>query len=457
MPLPRSVGIRRVTVPTATGVARIRHVAGLVVLGAGRIRRVAGPAVFGAGRIRRVTGSAVVGAALLVGAAACSSSSGSSSTAAAGSGSSAKACAGIPAGPINVYNIIPLTGPTATSGQLIESIAGVAADYFNAHNSICGHQIAVHNLDDKGDPATSLGIARQLVTSGDTVVMQDSFGAAEDLIHPYLMQHKVLIVNGNGAYSLYNAKQNPYSFSVGLSNVEYAQVMVNWAESHGYTKIGILTDGSSFGNELTADTLAQMKADGLTLVKEVTYSPTSVVLTTPVEQLRQAGAQTVFPTGFTDVLQIVQAIKQIGWSPHLVGWGNLAVFGVTAAQVPPGTVDSCDYRYTPGKPTSTLLTPMIIGMLKAEAAKIGINTQTYGVIGQYIEYQALARAIETAGSLNAQKMAAALDNTSNLPTVVPGLSLDFTATPSVHNGYPLSYFTECTMQNGPYDLRYAAS
>ena len=111
--------------------------------------------------------------------------------------------------------------------------------------------------------------------------------------------------------------------------------------------------------------------------------------------------------------QIVQAIKQIGWSPHLVGWGNLAVFGVTAAQVPPGTVDSCDYRYTPGKPTSTLLTPMITGMLKAEAAKIGINTQTYGV--------------------------------------------NFTATPSVHNGYPLSYFTECTMQNGPYDLRYAAS
>jgi hypothetical protein len=24
-----------------------------------------------------------------------------------------------------------------------------------------------------------------------------------------------------------------------------------------------------------------------------------------------------------------------------------------------------------------------------------------------------------------------------------------TATPAVHNGYPLSYFTECTMQTGP--------
>jgi len=415
MPLPRSVGIRRTAVPAA------------------------------------------LSAALLLTAAACSSSSSSSAAAAAAAAPSAKACSGIPAGPINVYNIIPLTGPTATSGQLIEAIAGVAADYFNAHNSICGHQIAVHNIDDKGDPATSLGIARQLVNSGATIVMQDSFGAAEDLIHPYLMQHKVLIVNGNGAYSLYNAKQNPYSFSVGPSNQEYAEVMVNWAKSHGYNNIGILTDGSSFGNELTQDALADIKADGLHLVKIVTYSPTSVVLTTPVEQLRQAGAQTVFPDGFTDVLQIVQAIKQVGWSPHLVGWGNLAVFGVTAAQVPPGTVDSCDYRYTPGQPTSTLLTPTITGMLKAEAAKIGINTQTYGVIGQYIEFQALAHAIETADSLSGPKMAAALASTSSLPTVVPGLNLTFTATPSVHNGYPLSYFTECTMQTGPYDLRYAAS
>jgi len=416
MPLPRSVGIRRTAVPAA------------------------------------------LSAALLLFAAACSSS-GSTGTAAGGAGAapSTKECSNIPAGPINVYNIVPLTGPTATSGELITSIAGVAADYFNAHSSICGHQIAVHNLDDKGDPATSLGIARQLVNNGDTIVMQDSFGAAEDLIHPYLMQHQVLIVNGNGAYSLYNAKQNPYSFSVGPSNQEYAEVMVNWAKSHGYTNVGILNDGSSFGNELTGDVLADIKTDGLKLVKVVTYSPTSVVLTTPVEQLREAGVQTVFPDGFTDVLQIVQAIKQVGWSPHLVGWGNLAIFGVTESQVPPGTVDSCDYRYTTGQPTSTLLTPLVTGMLKAEAAKIGINSQTSGVIGEYLQFQALAHAIETANSLNGPKMAAALDSTSSLPTVVPGLSLSFTATPSVHNGYPLSYFTECTMQTGPYDIRFAAS
>ena len=81
--------------------------------------------------IRRVAAPAALSAALLLTAAACSSTSGggsstSGSTATAGGASpAAAACANMPAGPINVYNIIPLTGPTATSGQLIESIAVV--------------------------------------------------------------------------------------------------------------------------------------------------------------------------------------------------------------------------------------------------------------------------------------------------------------------------------------------
>lgn len=404
--------------------------------------------------IRRATMPVALSAALLLALAACSSSSSSSSGGT--TTSSSKLCSNIPAGPINVYNIIPLAGPTATSGILIEDLAGPAAAYMNAHGGICGHPIAVHNLNDKGDPATSLGIARQLVASGATIVMQDSFGSAEDAIHPYLMEHKVFIINGNGAYSLYNPQQNPYSYSVGPSNKEYTQVMVNWAASHHYNNVGILTDGSSYGEELVADTEADMKADGLKLIKVVTYSPTSLDLAPQIEKLKQAGVQTVFPDGYTGIPQIVSAIKQLGWSPHLVGWGGMAVFGVTQAEVPPGTVDSCDYRYTPGKPLSTLLTPTITALLKAEVAKIGVNTETFGIIGLYIEYQALAHAIEVANSLSGPALAAALGSTTNLPTVVPGLYLTWHAN-QVHNGYPLSYFTECTMQTGPYDIRYAAS
>src|ERR1700683_2253626 len=94
-----------------------------------------------------------VGAVLALGLAACSSSS--SSTGATGGGSTAQ-CSNIPAGPIKMANILPLSGPTATPGGLEQNEATVIGNYFNAHDSSCGHKIQIPNYNDKGDPATSL-------------------------------------------------------------------------------------------------------------------------------------------------------------------------------------------------------------------------------------------------------------------------------------------------------------
>lgn len=408
--------------------------------------------------IRRTAVPAALSAALLLFAAACSSSSGSSSTAAGGAGAGAtpstKACANVPAGPINVYNIIPLTGPTATSGELIESIAGVAADYFNAHGSICGHKIAVHNLDDKGDPATSLGLARQLVAQGDTILIDDSLSSAQNEIQPYLMQQHVLVLTGDGAKALWNTAQNPTDFNYLPSNDEYAQLMVNYAKAKGYNNVGILSDGTSFSVELAADAEADAKAAGLTFIKTITYSPTAIDLTTQVTEAKQAGIQTLFPTGFTGVPAMVSAVKQIGWSPHIVGWGGLAIYGVTASQVPAGTVDGCYYWYMPGQPTSHLLTPTMSALLTQSQAKVGLNSQTSGIIITYVGLQIIQHAIETANTLDGQKLASVIASTANLPTIDPDVNETFT--PGVHVGFPQADLKECTLQNGPFDIRYAA-
>ena len=102
-----------------------------------------------------------VGTVLAVGLAACSSS-GSSSNSAGGTtaGGGSGLCSNIPPGPIKIANIEPLSGPTASSGTLTEYESTIEVDYFNAHDSVCGHQFALANYNDKGDPATSLSISR---------------------------------------------------------------------------------------------------------------------------------------------------------------------------------------------------------------------------------------------------------------------------------------------------------
>jgi branched-chain amino acid transport system substrate-binding protein len=259
------------------------------------------------------------GTVLALGVAACSSSGSSTSASTSGTSSSGGECSNIPAGPIKIANIEPLSGPTATSGTLTQIESGIEVNYFNAHDSVCGHQFALSNYNDKGDPATSLGIARQLVAEGNVIIVNDSFSSAQNQIQPYFMEQKTLVVNGDGANALFNAAQNPYAYSTGPSNAQYAQLMVNWAKSHNDNDIGILSDGTSFSVELAADAQADVKAAGLTFIKTITYSPTAIDLTTQLTQAKEAGIKTLFPTGFTGITAMVQGIKQIGWSPVVVG------------------------------------------------------------------------------------------------------------------------------------------
>jgi hypothetical protein len=153
---------------------------------------------------------------------------------------------------------------------------------------------------------------------------------------------------------------------------------------------------------------------------------------------------------------MVAGFKQIDWSPAIIGWGGLNDFGVTAAQVPPGTVDGCDLSYTQGQSTSSLLTPVNTALLNASKAKLGLGPQTSGVLTGYLNLLAIKWAIQKANSLDGTKLAAALSSGSSVPTNLPGVNLNWTTTPSVHNGFPSSGLKECQLKQGPYDILYAA-
>jgi hypothetical protein len=267
----------------------------------------------------------------------------------------------------------------------------------------------------------------------------------------------VLVVNGDGPYSLFNAKQNPTAFSTLVGNGQYAQLMVNWAKAHHENDVGILSDGTSFSAELATDAEADAKAAGLTFIKTITYSPTAIDLTTPLTQARQAGVKTIFPTGFTGLQAMMAGIKQIGWSPTVVGWGGLAYAGITSSQVPAGTVDGCIFSYQSGKQPSALLTPENLALLNTMKAKAGLNASTVQILEFYFNFLTIQHAVTAANSMDGTKLSAALEATSNLPTNVPGVNLDWAANPSVHNGFPSSQLHECTLTAGQYDILNAAS
>jgi branched-chain amino acid transport system substrate-binding protein len=239
--------------------------------------------------------------------AACGSSGGTSEAASGGG------CSHIPSGPIKIASILPLSGPAAQSGELTQAYNSVDISYFNAHDSVCGHKFQLTFYNDKGDPATSLSLARQIVSSGVTLMLQDSFSSAQNEIQPYLMQQHVVVMANTGAHALLDPADNPTALSYGPSNAQYARLMVNYAKAKGYNDVGIMSDGTSFAVELSADTEAAAEKAGLRFIKMITYSPISVDLTPQLTQAKMAGIKTLFPDAFTGVTAMISGIKQIGW------------------------------------------------------------------------------------------------------------------------------------------------
>src|SRR2546430_14245095 len=100
--------------------------------------------------MRRRSLPVVVGAVLALGLAACSSGGSSGGASGNSTGAAGGQCSNISSGPIHIANIAPLSGPTASSGQLTGMETDLAVAYFNAHDSVCGHKFTVTNYNDKG-------------------------------------------------------------------------------------------------------------------------------------------------------------------------------------------------------------------------------------------------------------------------------------------------------------------
>ena len=418
-------------------------------MGVGVYRRPLG----GRAKAGLVAGFAVVGlVASGCGSSGSSAPSSSGSAVVAGSsGAQGAGCSNIPSGPIKIGDILPLSGSTVNESFELAYLQ-TSVSYFNAHDGVCGHKFEVVSMNDKGDPATALSEARQLVSEGVTIMADDSIGAAQDQIQPYLMQQHVLLAAGHPSFALNNPTKNPTDFDYQPLTAQDAAAMVNWAKAHHDDDIAILTDGLTLSQEVVNASIKDIRAAGLSLVKTITYSPTAVDMTAQLTQAKQAGAKTLLLAGYSGINYIAGGVKQLGWNPVLLGWHTLAYYGLTDKTTPPGTVDGCNVHFDKGKPQSELLTPAVQALLKSyvKSQKGVVSANTPGVLTYYSGLLMAKHAVMGADSLDGLKMADVLNHTTNLPTIVPGLDLSFS--PTNHAGFPDSYYAMCPLAPGPYDI-----
>jgi ABC-type branched-subunit amino acid transport system substrate-binding protein len=265
------------------------------------------------------------------------------------------------------------------------------------------------------------------------------------------MQQHMLIPSGHTSWLLNNPAKSPTDFVYLPSTAQDAKMMVDWAKAHNEDNIAIMTDGKSLSNELVGYTRDNIQKAGLTLVKTVTYSSTAIDLTPQLTEAKQAGAKVLILAGYTGILRLVGGLNQMGWAPPLLAWSQLRFYGLLADKLPGGSVEGCWPAFHQGEPQSKLLTPAVTALLQDYADRQkGVTPATPGVVMYYSALLMAKHAIEKANSIDGQKMAAVLNNTTNLPTLIPGLTLSFS--PTKHTGFPDSALAMCPLVPGPYAI-----
>ncbi len=395
---------------------------------------------------RRVLGFGAA-AAMLAGVVTGCGSSSSKSTASPGSRS-------IPAGPIKLGAIYTLSGPTAAFGQADAAEEQSIVARQNSRGGIAGHQIQLTSLNDQGDPSVAVSDAEQLVNDHVAAIVYDGTSTTVQQATAVFMKAKVPVVDFAPDDTWADGSKWPYAFTDYNVLQPQGVAIAKYAHGLGASKLGILSDTTPLGEGLASDVAGAAKANGDTVVGNTTYSLTATNMTTQLQQLRSAGAESLVLPGEVGLGQVYTDLQGMNWSPHIftefaayfVGYSSI---GSLAAHA----LSTCQTDIPENQPIPAPLNDLTAYVTaRTHISQPGLASSLLNANDSLL---ILKYAIEQAKSLNGPAIVKAIEGIHGQGFTVPQWTYTFTA--ADHAGWPNSSSYLCKLTPlGPYQTPYTA-
>jgi branched-chain amino acid transport system substrate-binding protein len=360
------------------------------------------------------------------------------------------ASSGASSKPINVAEIVSLTGSDASLGVGEKADFAATVKFFNSQGGIGGRKLNIVVYDDKSDPATGLAEARTVAANKSiSAVIWGSSGPAAETIVPYFMKVKMPVIEYEYPSFFLDIKNYPTYWTTAPASGEQAQDIANFLKGKGSKNIGIMSDGTPFGVEFSGLLQKDLNSDHISNTV-YTYSATSLDITSTLTKMQEAGIKTIAPVGELDVNEIFTGLTQNGWSPNIVG---NAVLGDYAPAIPaaqqPTTYFSCQYQAK----SSSFTAPSVESQLLTVLGKVsGVSGATVNLLGNYDALLVLKAAILKAGSATPTAIDQAMQSLKNVKSAAPGITYSFNK--YNHDGWPLKSLGICALSPtvAPYDI-----
>jgi branched-chain amino acid transport system substrate-binding protein len=328
-----------------------------------------------------------------------------------------------------------------------------AIEDINKAGGILGRKVVGIIRDDLGAPPKSIQNMTELLDSENVAAVVGPANSGNALAWLHLPQQKkipvvVPIATATDITTRYAKTPQNYLFRISMVDREQIALLVAYAVKASKTrKIAIIGDSTGYGQGGIKDTTEVLALHGVKPVAVEKFGPKDTDMTSQLAKIKAAGADVVIVYAIADgSAHVLRSMEKIGYLPTTLGtWGNLSslmprIAGQKLAEhiiIAASTTEDSNAR------TKSL----------GERVRKNFPTMTtFACAAQtYDSVMLLAAAMKKAGTIDGEKVAAALETIDGVQGVIKTYNKPFSKTD--HEGLTVADFYLAKWK-GPAAARY---
>lgn len=354
--------------------------------------------------------------------------------------------------PIRIGAVLSTTGPAGYLGDPQLKTLQTYLAQINQDGGVLGRKLELVHYDDASEAGKANGFAKRLIDDDkvDFLIAGTTTGATMAMA-PLVEKAGIPLISLSGAVVVVEPVKK-WIFKTPHTDRMAAEKVFEDMKKRGFTKVGLLSETSGFGQSGAKETRLVAQKYGITLVADETYGPRDTDVTAQLTKIRGvAGIESLFVFGLGQGPAVVtKNAAQLGmklplYHSHGVASNEFIKLAGTASEgvrlpSPALLVANSLAANDPQKPLVTSYAATYWKQYKEEPSTFGgyaLDALTLGV-----------QAIKTAGSTNKDAVRAALEKTKGFM----GTTGQFNMSATDHMGLNLSAFRMVEVKDGGWVL-----
>lgn len=223
---------------------------------------------------------------------------------------------------IKLGAILPLTGPSAATGQDMKDGYELAREQINATGGANGAPIEVIYEDDKNDPATAVASWEKLVNSDKVEVMMGGLASTitAALIQPAKKSQLPMAWTGAAATTVEQGFQGEdWFFHYHPWEYQNAASTLAFLKSSPVKKWAVVYEDGLFGTGAFNGFKTSLPAQGQELTASEAFKTGSTDFTALLNRIKSSGAEGLILVPFAgDVVPFLTQMREVGYKPKLI-------------------------------------------------------------------------------------------------------------------------------------------